>query len=61
MGSAAAQAERLKHTDYEQFGSGVGYAFLPLAMESYGRLGRDASCFLFGLGDIAASDGHVRK
>ena len=30
-------------------------------MESYRRLGRDASRFLSELGDIAASDGRVRK
>jgi hypothetical protein len=60
-GFAAARAERLKHADFEQFGSGAGYEFVPLAMESYGRLGRDASRFLSELGDIAASDGRVRK
>ena len=34
---------------------------MPLAMESYGRLGREASRFLSDLGDIAASDGRLRK
>ena len=56
-GFAAARAERLKHTDFEQFGSGVSYDFVPVAMESYGRLGRAASRFLSALGDFAASDG----
>ena len=60
-GFAAAQEEQLKHTDSEQFGQGVGYEFVPLAMEFFGRLGCDASRFLSELGNIAASDGHVRK
>ena len=60
-GFAAAQAERLKHTDFEQFSTGEGYEFVPLAIESKGRLGREASRFLSELGDIAASDGRVGK
>jgi hypothetical protein len=36
-------------------GGGGGYTFVPLAMESYGRLGKEASGFLSKLGDIAAA------
>ena len=60
-GFAAARAEQLKHTDFEQFGQGAGYEFVPVAIESYRRLGHEASRFLLELGNIAASDGHVRK
>ena len=34
---------------------------MPLAMESYGRLGREVSRFLSDLTVIAASDGRLRK
>jgi hypothetical protein len=39
----------------------AGYEFVPLAVESYGRLGGAASSFLSSLGDIAAADGRVSK
>lgn len=38
-------------------GGGGGYTFIPLAMESFGRLGREAASFLSALGDIAAEGG----
>ena len=60
-GCAAERMERKKRSEFERFGSGAGYDFVPLAMESYGRLGREASRFLSDLGDIAASDGRLRK
>ena len=40
-------------------GSGAGYNFVPLAMESCGYLRREAARFLSDLGDIAATDGRV--
>ena len=39
----------------------VGFKFVPFAMEIMGRLGHEASCFLFELGDIAVPDGPVHK
>ena len=60
-GYAAEGMERKKRSDFERFVLGAGYDFVPLAMESYGRLGREASRFLSDLGDIAASDGRLRK
>ena len=35
-------------------GDGAGYTFVPLSMESYGRLEKEAARFLGKLGDIAA-------
>ena len=35
--------------------------YVPLGMESYGRLGREASRFFSDLGDVAASDGRLCK
>ena len=42
-------------------GDGAGYTFVPLAMESYGRLGKEAARFLGKLGDIAALEGRMTK
>jgi hypothetical protein len=39
----------------------AGYEFVPLAVESYWRLGGAASSFLSSLGDIVAADGRVSK
>jgi hypothetical protein len=60
-GSAAAQAERRKRRDFATFGQGSAFEFMPLAVESYGRLGRAASLFLSQLGDAAALHGNVSK
>ena len=51
--AAAAKAEREKRREFEEFGDGAGYVFVPLAAESFGRLGLSASRFLSTLGDIA--------
>ena len=49
-------------TDFRRIaGDGAGYTFVPLAMESYGRLGTEAARFLGKLGDIAAQEGRVTK
>ena len=39
-GFAAVKAENHTRRAFELFGDGAGYAFLPLAGESFGRLGR---------------------
>jgi hypothetical protein len=39
----------------------AGYEFVPLAVESYGRLVGAASSFLSSLDDIAVADGRVSK
>ena len=60
-GWAAARAEREKKQKFDAFGQGAAFDFCPLAMESYGRLGVQASRFLSALGDLAASGGGVSK
>jgi hypothetical protein len=60
-GSAAALAETRKRQAFERFGDGAGYEFVPLAVESFGRLGKDAARFLNDLGDVAAADGCASK
>ena len=52
-GVAAARAEQDKRRDFEKFGDGADFDFVPLASESFGRLGLGASRFLSALGDIA--------
>ena len=42
---------------FELFCDGAGYEFVPLAGECFGRLGKEAPCFLSDLGEIAASGG----
>ena len=39
----------------------TSHTFVPLAMESYGRLGKEAARFLGKLGDIAAQEDRVTK
>ena len=34
-----------------------GYVFVPLAVESFGQLGKEAARFLNELGNVAAADG----
>ena len=60
-GWAAARAEREKIQKFNAFGQGAAFDFCPLAVESYGRLGIQASRFLSTLGDLAASGGGVSK
>jgi hypothetical protein len=60
-GSAAAAAEHRKKQAFQEFGQGSAYEFIPLAVESYGRLGVEASRFLSTLGDLAAEGGGVSK
>ena len=61
-GHAASKAEQRKVSDFRRIaGDGAGYTFVPLAMESYGRLGKEAARFLGKLGDIAALEGRVTK
>jgi len=61
-GAAAKVAERTKRRAFEALGEGAGYDFVPLAMESYGRLGKTALAFLSDLGTAAASrNGRLSK
>ena len=53
---AAAKAETSKRRAFELFGDGVGYEFVLLAGESFGRSGKEAARFLFNLLKTAASD-----
>ena len=57
-GSAAAKAELRKQRAFEEFGEGSAYDFIPLAVESFGRMGSAASRFLSELGDLAAGGGN---
>ena len=60
-GFAAAKAETNKRRAFGLFSDCVGYEFLPLAGESFGRLGKDAARFLIDFSDVAASDGYSSK
>jgi hypothetical protein len=57
-GSAAAKAELRKQRAFDEFGEGSAYDFIPLAVESFGRMGSAASRFLSELGDLAAGEGN---
>jgi hypothetical protein len=61
FGAAAAKAAQGKVTAFRSHQGACDYEFVPLAVESYGRLGVDAARFLSQLGDIAAEDGRVSK
>jgi hypothetical protein len=61
-GEAAKIAERRKRSAFAAIGEGAGYDFVPLAAESYGRLGATALAFLNDLGTMAASrNGRLSK
>ena len=60
-GVAAARAEQEKLREFRALGSGAGFDFVPFALESFGRLGRDASRFLSELGSAAEANGRVSK
>ena len=60
-GSAAAKAEARKRADFEEVGEGSAFGFVPLAVESYGRMGVAASRFLSELGDLVETAGRVSK
>ena len=60
-GSAAAKAETRKRRAFQVFGEGSAYEFVPLAVESFGRMGLAASRFLSELGDLAAEGTRVSK
>ena len=60
--AAAEKAAKEKRRSFDQHGDGDGgYHFVPLAMETYGTLGHEASRFLSELGDAAAAGGRVSK
>jgi hypothetical protein len=60
-GSAAEQAEKRKRQQIREFGEGSAFEFVPLACESYGRLGKEASLFISALGDTVESSGRGSK
>ena len=45
---------------FEKFSAAAGYEFVPLDVEPFGRLGKEAARFLNDLGDVAAADSFVR-
>ena len=59
-GSAAALRDRQKRTRYQQAFPG-GYAFMPLSMESYGRMGKPAMELLNTLATQACASGAFTK
>jgi hypothetical protein len=59
-GGAAAAREQAKRARYETADPG-GYAFVPLVVETYGRLGKAAMELLNTLATTAAAGGAVRK
>jgi hypothetical protein len=60
-GSAAARAEAAKRREFAAHQGAVGFEFVPLAVESFGRMGLAASRFLSDLGDVAAAGGQADK
>ena len=60
-GSAAAKAETRKRRALDEIGEGSAFEFIPLAVESYGRMGSAASRLLSELGDLAAQGSRVSK
>lgn len=60
-GATVLRAEQMKRRSFDSLGQGVGYDFVPLAVESFGRLGLEASRFLSDLGDVAAAGGTASK
>ena len=60
-GATAATAADGKRERLGAVCEGAGYEFVPLAHESYGRLGRGALSLVSTLGDIAAAGGRVSK
>jgi hypothetical protein len=60
-GSAAAKAETRKRTEFAEVGEGSAFDFVPLAVESYGRMGFAASRFLSELGDLVEASGRVSR
>ena len=56
-GSAAALAETRQRQAFERFGDGACYKLVPLAVEYFGRHGKEAARFLNDLGDVAAANG----
>ena len=61
-GSAALRHEQDKRREWESsVGGGGGYDFVPVAVETYGRLVAEASRFLSKLGDIVAQTGALSK
>jgi hypothetical protein len=60
-GSAAAVRDQQKRARYDRGGDTGGYAFVPLSVESYGRMGVPAMQLLNTLADTAAASGAVVK
>ena len=51
----------MKRRNFNAIGHDVGYDFIPLAGESFGWWGLEASRFLSDLGDVAAAGGTASK
>ena len=60
-GAAAKRAEGRKTRQIQAFGAGSAFEFVPLACESYGRLGAAATRFLGELGDVVEASGRGSK
>ena len=60
-GAAAKRAEGRKTRQIQAFGAGSSFEFVPLACESYGRLGAAATRFLGELGDVVEASGRGSK
>ena len=61
LASQIEQAAGAKMREFRLHGDGAGYDFVPLATESFGRLGKAAARFLSDLGEVAARDGRASK
>ena len=60
-GHAAKLAEDRKWRDFNAHGDGAGFVFVPLAIESFGRHGKQAMRFLSELGDMVAQGGGSKR
>ena len=62
LNKQAARAEAAKVAQFRSMGVDAGqYDFVPFAVESYGRLGANASSLLKELGEVAAARGNISK
>ena len=62
LNKQAARAEAAKVAQFRSMGVDAGqYDFVPFAVESYGRLGANASSLLKELGEVAAAHGNISK
>ena len=53
-GSEAVLAETRKRQAFERFGDGDGYEFVPVPVDAFCWLGKEAARYIIDLGDVVA-------